>query len=183
MKKINIIEIVPLQEEIQIFDKLKDYFDKEIDILLRENIYRRNKLSDLSKSKKDEIVLTEIKNKKMKDLKNQEEMEIKNINERYSKALKLLEDDYIKKRKKLKSNYKNMYNKIINKFKLKLDILFHNIQMIRDNFTNKIKEYENKIENNIIKSNNINIINKLFYLFLFYLISQMSYNNLLKKEK
>ena len=94
----------------------------------------------------------------MKDLKNQEEMEIKNINERYSKALKLLEDDYIKKRKKLKSNYKNMYNKIINKFKLKLDILFHNIQMIRENFNNKIKEYENKIENNIIKSNNINNI-------------------------
>ena len=98
----------------------------------------------------------------MKDLKNQEEMEIKNINERYSKALKLLEDNYIKKRKKLKSNYKDMYNKIINKFKLKVDLLFHNIQMIRENFANKIKEYENKIENNIIKSNNINIINKIF---------------------
>ena len=157
-EKINIIEIAPFQEEIQIFDKLKEYFEKEIDILLRENIYRRNQLSDLSKSKKDEIVLNEIKNKKMKDLKNQEEMEIKNINERYSKALKLLEDDYIKKRKKLKSNYKYMYNKIINKFKLKVDLLFHNIQMIRENFNNKIKEYENKIENNIIKSNNINNI-------------------------
>ena len=157
-KKIDIAEIIPKQEEIQIFDKLKEYFDKEMDILLRENIYRRNQLNNLSKSKKDEIILNEIKNKKMEDLKKQEEIELKNINEKYSNALKLLEEDYNERRKKLKSNYKNMYNKIVNKFKLKLDILFHNIQIIRENFNKQIKEYENKIEKNIIKSNNINNI-------------------------
>ena len=137
--KNNIIEAKPNKKELNIFENIINYYDKEIEKLENEKVKLRNHLKDKIgrfknklKEKRD-IKINDNNNKKEKELKMNKQNfldEIKKIKENYEKEIKLKKLEFLKKNKIICDKYKikNEYNDIVYKKDIEnLDMQYINI--------------------------------------------------------
>ena len=144
-QKINIIEIKPNKNEINIIENIIKYYEDKIDNIEKEKLKITLEINNKYKEIKDkinknkEIKIKENKNNLIKELKLNKDkyiLDIKNINKKYENEIKL-------------RKYK--YNKDINEINNKYKIIIENNNII----------YKNKIEN--IDNKYIKIIQKYKY--------------------
>ena len=199
-KKSNLIEIKPIDEELNIINKVIKYYKIKIEKLIVE---QRNKNEEIEKKYKNEEENENINLKKeIEKNKIKEGNELKKNNNKYLNDIEEIRREYENKIKLKKKEYEEENNKIFNKYKLineKEEIKMKiRIENIKENYSNEIKklEYEKKIEdnNNLLKINemissiynenknnyyNAVNINKLL---LYYCKSDYINENIIKKE-
>ena len=157
--KINIIEIEPSKEEKEILDKIIKYYEKQIDKISNENIYKFKKLDSIKKQ--GEETINKIKEKKIKECNEQKELQLKNVEEKYLNKIKILKKEFDENFKKLKLEFKLNYYRINNEFKLKEEKIFYFFQNKKENLFKIIKKYTNSLELIKIKLNSLTNIKKL----------------------
>ena len=182
-RKSNIIEIKPMEEELDIIEEvIKDYELRLENIKLEKMNKTKEYEESLNKEKKNE------KNKLEKVIKNnqqKEENELKINNKNYLDDIEEIRREYETKIRIRKNEYEEEKNRIYNKYKLmneKENIKYNiKIEKLTKKYINEINTYkfEEKIENfdNILKINKIifsiyNIYNNNYY-------NSVNINNLL----
>ena len=160
-RKSNIVEINPIEEEIEIIKEVIKYYKRELE---NKKLEKGNKTKEidklLNKDKRKENIKLEKEERMNKE---KEKDELKKNNDNYIKDIEEIRKRYEEEIKKRKNKYEEDKNNIINKYKLinEKDKMKYKIKIEKINikYMNEIKKYEfeKKIENidNILKINEI----------------------------
>ena len=161
--KINNIETEPIDNEIEILEKIIDYYNEKVDNLSKNNISKIKQLKDMSNIKKEEI--NNKHNKKIKDNKDWKEIELKKNRDKFLEDIKEIKDKYEIEFKKIKYEYEKNNNKIHHEYKLKEDKINCIYFQKKLNFEKKIKDItnKNKLTKKIENLTNLNKLNELVY--------------------
>ncbi len=158
-KKSNIIEIKPVEEELNIINKVIEKYKKKSEELKEKHTKRKDEIEEKIKNEKEN---EEKKSEKEKQKnKRKKEKELKDNNDKYLFEIDELRKEYENKIKKKKKEYEEKNNIINNKYKLmdekeeiKKKIKIENIKEKYNKEINNSK-YEREIEDidNILKIN------------------------------
>ena len=152
--KINLPEVEPIPEEIEIIKKIIKYYEGKIVNLNNKNNIISKKLEDIKCIKEKEINL--VIEEKMKKINNKKEINLKKNRQEYLNKMKLLKEKYENEIKQIKRNYEKINNKIINEYK-------YDKEKINQIYSNKkyllYKKSKDIIKNSKIKENIENQIN------------------------
>ena len=199
-KKSNIIEIKPVEEELNIVNKVVEDYTAKLNKLKEEHSIRREKIEKQSKKEKEN---EDNKLQKEKDKnKIKEGKELKKNNEKYLKDIDELRKEYENKIKLRKKEYEEENNKIYNKYKLMNEKEEIKIKIKKENIDEKYNKeinnskYEKEIENidnmleinkmiktiyNTYKNNYYNAVN-INKLLLYYSENKYINENIMRKE-
>ena len=198
-RKNNIIEIKPIEEELNIIKEVIKDYKMKLNEIKNEEKNKKKELKDiLEKEEKNEKKKLD---KKIEDnkIKEKEELELINnkykddieeIKRRYEKEIKLRKNKYEKDKNNINNKYKMINEEINIKYKIKIEELNKEYKNTIKNF-----EFEKKKENcnNILKINEIiyniyNEYNNNYYnsvninkILLYYSESKYINNNIMKK--
>ena len=173
-KKSNIIEIKPVEEEIDVIQKvIKDYKKrlekvknekenktKEIDVELeKEKNNEKNKLKDIKKSNEKN------KNEELEICKTKYIEAIEKIKKKYENEIKLRRNEYENEKKNINNKYKLINEEEIIKYNNKLEKLKNKYNNMKNkyNFDNMIENYDNMLKINEAIFNIYNTYNNNYY--------------------
>ena len=175
--KAYIIEIKPIEEEIEIVEEVIKDYDKKLKELINEKITKTNEYKEKENLEKN--ILHKILEKKYKINNNKKKEELKENNNNFMKDIEEIKKKYEKEIKLRKKKYENENHKIKNNYKLindveriKYQIKIEKIILKYKNEINK-HEFEKRIENydNMLK------INKMIFN-IYYHYNNNYYNSL-----
>ena len=162
-KKSNIIEIKPVEEELNIVNKVIEKYKDKLEKLIKEHSIRKKQIEkklENEKENEDKKLQKEREKNKIKEGK-----ELKKNNEKYLKDIDELRKEYENKIKLRKKEYEEENNKIYNKYKLMNEKEEIKIKIKIENLIEKYnKEINNsKYEREIEDIDNILKINEMIY--------------------
>lgn len=161
--KNNIVEIEPLEEELNVIKNVIDDYKLRLKKIIKEkeNKKRENEILFQINKKNLEKKIDNIKEKN----KQEKNLELENNKRKYKKDIDNLKKEFENKIRERKKEYLEENNKIKNKYKLTLEkiILAHNnkIEKLINHYEKEIDKY--KFEKKIENYNNMIKINIMFY--------------------
>ena len=172
--KNNIIEIQPINTEINAIKQIIKYYDEKLDVLKTRTILIKKKLSDdldkykikINNNLKDEMSRNEISKKN--DLENNHTkflLEIERIKTKYENDLKSIKHSYIQNEIKINSKYQLKHEEIEVFYKNKIERMENKCNEIIDkiSFEKKIEELTNMKRINKLIYNTYNLYNNNYY--------------------
>ena len=172
--KNNIIEIQPINTEINAIKQIIKYYDEKLDVLKSRKILIKKKLNDdldkykikLNNNLKDEMSRNEISKKN--DLENNHTKflsEIERIKTKYENDLKSIKHSYIQNEIKINSKYQLKHEEIEVFYKNKIEKMENKCNEMIDkiSFEKKIEELTNMKRINKLIYNTYNLYNNNYY--------------------
>ena len=199
-KKSNIIEIKPVEEELNIINKVVEDYKDKLKKLKEEHSIRKEqiekKLKDEKENEKNKLKKEKEKNriKEGKELKKNNEKYLKDIDElrkEYENKIKLRKKEYEEENNKIYNKYKLMNEKEEIKIKIKIENLIekYNKEINNSKYEREIEDIDNILKINemiysiydIYKNNYYNAIN-INKLLIYYSENKYINENIMKKE-
>ena len=168
-KKINIIEVKPKNDELNMIEDIIKYYQNKIENLRKENYNNKKEYKELlNKKKKNESKKLEKKIKKNKIKENKElEMnknnfiyDLEKIKKEYENKIKSRKRLYEKENININNKYKLMNEKENIKYKINIEKIIKNYKC---KYAKQIENVENIIKINKIILNNYNIYNNNYF--------------------
>ena len=172
--KNNIIEIQPINTELNAMKQIIKYYDEKLDYLKSRKIFIKKKFNDdldKYKTKLDNFLKNEMsKNEisKKNDLENNHSKflsEIESIKTKYENEVKSLKHSYIQNKSKINNKYQLKYEELEVFYKDKLERIENRCKEILDkiSFEKKIEELTNMKRINKLIYNTYNLYNNNYY--------------------